>query len=287
MALACDKIIAKLEAEYDVDGLESLTEVDEDTISEMGGQLFEVILYSKDPTPEGVVAFIKGIISPNSIYIEELERTGFDQGMPATKGAGKLLAQLVACRGAELGISVDFMAVPRRTNNSRTKLYNFYNSIGFTRKGEEKRSNRYLNNGTIKTVYSQDYNTNAATLKSLFPIIVGGGGNNNNTLKVGNMSLTIVADGAEHDLKSLETLLASATPESIRVSKGDKHREFTLHAGTYYMSTPQIGPGLVRHDALINFNPDQVVGKIKSEFGLAGGRRRRRTRRRSSRRLRR
>jgi hypothetical protein len=129
---------------------------------------FDAFFTSKTPdqknfsiVPKGAkyedrVAYILLSKLPTHVNIDIIERLS-----DTHKGILKKVLQLVICKAAELGLPVKFDAVPGNTNvkqnRSKSKLYKYYNAIGFTRK------NNSPGNNNAKS--SVSYNTNVASLK--------------------------------------------------------------------------------------------------------------------------
>lgn len=270
----CRNILREILDKYDIKGLQSLFDIkgvgaENTDFGPFGNQEFDIEIYLKndnptepgDPKPS---ASIRGIADRKILSVDYLSR---DRSDVETKGAGKLLLGLVACRAAELGLRLTLQAAHGSVKSrSPEQLFKFYNNFGLTRSGPvvgmPDRDESY-------TAVVQYYNTTPETLRSLFI----GGGNKNNTLKVENMSLSIVADGTAHDLSSLTALLSvGPTPDLIKVNNGAKFIKFIRgDNGMYNFSREQVGRVPVKQNALSAI--DNVIAKITSEFSVVGGRR--------------
>jgi hypothetical protein len=151
-------ILEKLLEKYDIDGLDSLLEITPDGVHE-----FTVALYKKGEARNAAIPV--AIISGNAGYGElDIAHLSRDKSNNSTKGTGRLLLELVASRAADLGLTLTLIAIPKRNNKNNMRLYNFYNSVGLNRLGEEVRIKQ--ENGRLNRW--QKYHTTANKLRERF-----------------------------------------------------------------------------------------------------------------------
>ena len=118
----CKSLIEDL-SKYSIDGLEFL-----EATSELA------IFYINVKEGDIHHAAVSITITPRHIEIGTAERLSDKRGI-----VSKIL-KLIACKAVELNIPVIFRAEPgflKRNNisNNNSKLYKYYNNLGFTRKG--------------------------------------------------------------------------------------------------------------------------------------------------------
>jgi len=132
----CKSLIEDL-SKYSINGLSEFLEADASI------KLYELEVYEGDTKH----ASIWVTITPRYIQIGTVERHSEKRGI-----AAKLL-KLIACKAIQLNVPVKFTAEPRfmkRNLTNGTKLFKYYNNLGFTR-----------NSG------SSDYNTSVNNLKKI------------------------------------------------------------------------------------------------------------------------
>jgi hypothetical protein len=131
----CKSLIEDL-SKYSIKGLSEFLEADTSI------QLYELEVFEGDIKH----ASIWVTVTPRYIQIGAVERHSEKRGI-----AAKLL-KLIACKAIQLRVSVKFTAEPRfmqKNLTNGTKLFKYYNNLGFTRAG------------------SSDYNTSVNNLKKI------------------------------------------------------------------------------------------------------------------------
>jgi hypothetical protein len=136
----CKTIKESLEARYSLDGLdEFITHTD---ISKP--KSFYLNILDKDSKEE--VAFIVLFVSARHLGLEMLDRISAN---PDYKGVARDIIKLAICKAVELEIPIFFHASPGVGKNktyvskNKTKLYKYYNNIGFTRINQEEGDDIY------------------------------------------------------------------------------------------------------------------------------------------------
>jgi len=144
----CNTIKESLEARYSLAGLdEFISHTDIRT-----PKSFYLNILDKDSEEE--VAFIVLFVSARHLGLEMLERISAN---PDYKGIARDIIKLAICKAVELEIPIYFHASPgvgknkTHVSKNKTKLYKYYNNIGFTRiKNQEKGDDVYYHTSVEK-----------------------------------------------------------------------------------------------------------------------------------------
>jgi hypothetical protein len=181
----CNTIKESLEARYSLAGLDDLL-----SFIPKENDIKRINIYIRPKESGEHIGNVILTVTGRFIEIGMLER--FEQYAEdrVHKGVIREIVKLIICRAVELGLPINFLAVPtagkslelEEGNRNNKKLYKYYNNLGFTRSG----NNRTINNSTKKRI---SYNTNLRTLKEIVKSWNstngggGGGGGSSSTRK--------------------------------------------------------------------------------------------------------
>lgn len=131
----CNTIKESLEARYSLAGLEEFIRLKQTTPKL--NTISYINLTHIESNDE--IANIVLLINPYYLELGMLERIS---DKPEHKGVVRKVIQLVICKAVELGLPIHFRASPqvgkniKHVSQNKTKLFKYYNNIGFTRSGE-------------------------------------------------------------------------------------------------------------------------------------------------------
>jgi hypothetical protein len=129
----CNTIKESLETRYSLDGLDEFLE-----LKQTAPTMAYINIKHKDSGEE--IANVVLLITPHYIELGMLERISDN---PEHKGVVRKIIQLVICKAVQLDLPIHFHASPAVGKNTthvsqnKTKLYKYYNNLGFTRVTQE------------------------------------------------------------------------------------------------------------------------------------------------------
>lgn len=161
--MSCKSIKESLETRYSLTGLEEFL-----TFEPAANDVKRINIYIRPKESGEHIGNVILTVTGRYIEIGMLERFELYPDDRAHKGVIREIVKLIMCRAVELGLPINFLAVPtagkslefEEDNKNKTKLYKYYNNLGFTRSG----NNRTVNNRTKKRI---SYNTNVSTLTKI------------------------------------------------------------------------------------------------------------------------
>jgi len=176
----CQSINEELRMNYSLNGLDEFFSIE--SVNPTYVKQIEITIRPKvDGKAKRLIGTIMLLVTSRYIEIGILERYEPSPNNHQHKGIIQKIIKLIICKAVELNLPITFIAVPAtgkneegrpNINKNKTKLYRYYNNIGFTRKN----NNRSVNNNKKNRIF---YNTPHATLKEIvnsWPSSEGSGG---------------------------------------------------------------------------------------------------------------
>ena len=119
------------------------TEVRDDIKDDINYNVFDLDISNRDDLLP--IAFARINVNKHHVYISNIGRTNPSDNQH--KGVIKKLLYIIVCKAIELNLDIDFFALPScGTNHHKcnpSKLYKYYNNIGFTRKNKREWMNLF------------------------------------------------------------------------------------------------------------------------------------------------
>jgi hypothetical protein len=146
----CKTIKESLEERYSLDGLDEFFQL-EQTTPKLNTISYINIRHTES---DDEIANVVLLITPYYIELGMLERISDN---PEHKGVVRKVIQLVICKAVELDLPIHFHASPavgkniKHVSQNKTKLYKYYNNLGFTRVNQEGGDDVYYET-TVETL---------------------------------------------------------------------------------------------------------------------------------------
>ena len=165
----CQSINESLRMNYSLNGLDEFFSIE--SVNPTYVKQIQIDIRPKvDGKAKRLIGTIMLLVTSRYIEIGILERYEPSPNNHQHKGIIQKIIKLIICKAVELNLPITFIAVPAtgknieegrpNINNNKTKLYRYYNKIGFTRKN----NNSSVNNNNKNRIF---YNTPHATLKEI------------------------------------------------------------------------------------------------------------------------